>query len=124
MNGDTVQINELLFFGIIILLLFLVGFYLENKESAEQIKNLKEKISTIEEQKINLEIELNKTIIELNECRSSYNELKEETSVLIAKYLAQEAFWDIIGAKELELICGIVKIQFRDSIPEVKNLPC
>jgi len=124
MNSDKILINKFLLALLIIALVALFIFYDENKDAAEQIKNLETNIITLEGQNLELTKELQETQTKLNQCEMNYKELEVETSALLTQYLAQEAFWDLLGRKKLRLICGIAKIQLRDEIPMINDLPC
>lgn len=117
--------------GMFLLVGGVVGYMIQVGEAPEKVKALEQNVTSLQTQIENLkqnfselEKENEQLQLQIEEYQAQYDKLKEETSILLLKYLAQEAFWDAIGSKELHLICGIARITLRDSIPEIKKLPC
>ena len=82
------------------------------------------KVAELESKNERLQTKYNELYQEYTLLQNEYKTFKQDTSKLLAEYLAKEIFWDILGKKELQLACGLAKIGFRDLIPIIDKLPC
>jgi len=117
MGKGTIAIPVIVVLIFAVAFIFLLNFYSVNKDAAGQAKDLKQRVLDIEKDNVKLRSDL-------KIAQDTLDEYKKETTILLAEYVAKETFWDLIGAKKLRLICGLAKIQFGESIPNLKNLPC